>query len=155
MWDNFYFRQTAIFFLYFFNFNPFFFTIFLFFPYLFRFNFGRIWTECAHSFLPTYLGGTFSPLLDISERNFFPGGRGVHGAPSAPPPAYAPELLYTLFSSFTWACAVFSIRRLKWLLYTVRVPKNLHTCQRKGRQTPSVMVRNRGSAWKEENLLFL
>ena len=34
-----------------------------------------IWTESterAHSFLTTYLGGTFS-LLDISERNIFPG----------------------------------------------------------------------------------
>ena len=39
--------------------------------------------ERAYSFLPTYLGGTFSPLLDISERNFFPqvGGGGVHVHP--------------------------------------------------------------------------
>ena len=37
--------------------------------------------------LPTYLGGTFSPLLDISERNIFPGGgRGVHVHPVHPPP---------------------------------------------------------------------
>ena len=38
-----------------------------------------------YSFLPTYLGGTFS-LLDISEQNFFPRwGGGVHVHPSAPP----------------------------------------------------------------------
>ena len=29
-----------------------------------------------HSFLPTYLGGTFFPLLDVSERNFFSDGAG-------------------------------------------------------------------------------
>ena len=29
-----------------------------------------------HSFLPTYLGGTFFPLLDVSEPNFFFGGAG-------------------------------------------------------------------------------
>ena len=42
--------------------------------------------------MPTYLGGTFSPLLDISERNlFFQVGGGGARAPSAPPPpAYAP-----------------------------------------------------------------
>ena len=39
-----------------------------------------------HIFLPTYLGGTFSPLLDISERNFFPRwGGGVHVHPLHPP----------------------------------------------------------------------
>ena len=34
--------------------------------------------------MPTYLGGTFSPLLDISERNLFfqvGGGGGVHVHP--------------------------------------------------------------------------
>ena len=41
--------------------------------------------ERAHSFLPTYLGGTFSPLLAISERNFFPRWGGGARAPSAPP----------------------------------------------------------------------
>ena len=47
-------------------------------------------------FLPTYLGGTFSSLLEISvsEWNFFSqvGGGGAH-APSAPPPAYAPAII--------------------------------------------------------------
>ena len=35
-----------------------------------------------------YVGGTFSPLLDISERNYFHrwGGGGLH----VHPPAYAP-----------------------------------------------------------------
>ena len=46
-------------------------------------------------FLPTYLGGTFSPLLDISERNFFPrwggGGGGRVQVHPVHPPAYAPE----------------------------------------------------------------
>ena len=36
-------------------------------------------------FLPTYLGGTFSPLLDIPERNFFPRWGGAR-APSTPSP---------------------------------------------------------------------
>ena len=32
-----------------------------------------------HSFLHTYLGGTFFPLLDVYERNYFSdGGGGVH-----------------------------------------------------------------------------
>ena len=37
-------------------------------------------------------GGTFSPLLDISERNFFSswGGGGGARAPSAPPPLRTP-----------------------------------------------------------------
>ena len=44
-------------------------------------------------FLPTYLGGTFSPLLDISERNFLPRwGGGARASSAPPPPAYAPEL---------------------------------------------------------------
>ena len=43
--------------------------------------------EHAHSFLPTYLGGTFSPLLNISERNFFSrwGGGGLNVHPVHPP----------------------------------------------------------------------
>ena len=44
-----------------------------------------------HFFLPTYLGGTFSPLLYISERNFFPRwGGGVH----VHPPVYAPGIAF-------------------------------------------------------------
>ena len=58
-----------------------------------------------HSFLPTYLGGTFSPLLDISERNIFPsggGGGGVHVHPVHPlSPAYTPVFLYISFNQFT------------------------------------------------------
>ena len=58
-------RQTAILFLYFFNFIPSFYS-FLFPPYLFRFNF-VVSERNVHirPFLPTYLGETFSPLLDI------------------------------------------------------------------------------------------
>ena len=49
---------------------------------LFSLPFGR----CTFFFLSTYLGGTFSPLLDISERNFFPRwGVGVHVHPVHPP----------------------------------------------------------------------
>ena len=84
---NFYFRQTAILFLYFLNFNPFL-LLFSCFPYLFRFNFVVSERNVHISFfLPTYLGGTFSPLLDISERNFLPrwGGGGVHVHPVHPP----------------------------------------------------------------------
>ena len=85
---NFYFRQTAVFFLSLFNFNP---SILLFssfsFLYLFRFNFVKSQRNVHFLFLPTYPGGTFSPLLDISERNFFPRW-GDARAP--PPPAYAP-----------------------------------------------------------------
>ena len=63
-----------------------FFYLYLLFPYLFRFNFViSELAERAHSFLTTYLGGTFSPLLDISERNLFSRWGG-----GAPPPAYAP-----------------------------------------------------------------
>ena len=67
---------------YFFNFNPFF-LLFSYFSLPFSFSFCRIWAECAHSFLLTYLGGTFSPLLDISEWNFFPrcGGGGARTPP--------------------------------------------------------------------------
>ena len=56
--------------------------------------------EHAHSFLPTYLGGTFFPLLDISERNFFSrwgGGGGVERASSASPSAYAPASTHIFF----------------------------------------------------------
>ena len=45
---NFYFRQTAIFR----------FTLFFYFPYLFRFNF-VVSERNVHSFLPAYLSGTF------------------------------------------------------------------------------------------------
>ena len=33
-----------------------------------------------NSVLPIFLGGNLSPLLDISERNFFTGGGGGGGA---------------------------------------------------------------------------
>ena len=46
--------------------------------------------ERAHSFLPTYPGGTFFPLLEVSEGNFFPSW-GVHVHP-VHPPAYAPAV---------------------------------------------------------------
>ena len=64
------------------------FTYIFFFPCLFQFYFVvSEWHVRMYSFLPTYLGGTFS-LLDISEQNFFPrwgGGGGVPVHPSAPP----------------------------------------------------------------------
>ena len=45
-----------------------------------------------HSFLPTFLGGTFFSLLDVSKRNIFSGGRVVcaRARSAPPPPAYAP-----------------------------------------------------------------
>ena len=62
---NFYFRQTAVLVLYFFNFIPF---LLLFSSFSLPFSF------------------IFPPLLDISERNFFPGwGGGVHVHPLHPP----------------------------------------------------------------------
>ena len=81
---NFYFRQRAIPFLYFFC--LFRFSLFFFSPYLFRFNF-VVSERNVHYFLPTYLGGTFFPSLDVSERNnfFSDGGGGMARAPSAPP----------------------------------------------------------------------
>ena len=47
-----------------------------------------------NSVLPIFLGGNLSPLLDISERNFFTGGGGggVH-VTQYTPPAYAPDLV--------------------------------------------------------------
>ena len=47
-----------------------------------------------HSFFPTYLGGAFSPLLDISEWNIFyklGGGVWVHVHP-VHSPTYAPDI---------------------------------------------------------------
>ena len=81
----FYFRQTAILFLYFFNFTPFLLHFSSFFP-LFRFNFvvskrnvhiffcRHIWAELSLLFW-TFLSGTFFPG----------GGGGGARAPSAPP----------------------------------------------------------------------
>ena len=69
---NFYFRQTAILFLYFFNFIPY---CFFFSPYLLRFNF-VVSERNVHSLLSTYFGGTFLPFLDVSERNRWGGGGG-------------------------------------------------------------------------------
>ena len=68
-----------------------FYSFLLFFPYLFRFNF-VVSEQNVHYFLPTYLGGTFFPLLDVSERKFFQVGGAC--APSAPPPAYAPDFCW-------------------------------------------------------------
>ena len=83
---NFYFRQTATsFFL--FLFYPFPFTLFLFFfPTVFVLILSYLSGTCTLFFVE-YLGGTFSPLLDISDLSgtFSPGGGGAH-APSAPPP---------------------------------------------------------------------
>ena len=83
---NFYFRQTAILFLSLSYFTPFLLNFPSFFPYLFRFNF-VVSERNVKSFLPTYLGGTFFPLLSVSERNFFSGGA---GRCTCNPPAYAP-----------------------------------------------------------------
>ena len=55
-----------------------------------------------HSFLPTYLGGTFLPLLDVSEWNFFQVGEGCTCNQCNPPPAYAPVL-----------CALFTCRNVE------------------------------------------
>ena len=69
----------AILFIYFFNFV----LSFTFFMLI-----CRIWVEHAHFFLLTYLGGTLSPLLDISEQNFFSRWGDAH----APTPVYAPGM---------------------------------------------------------------
>ena len=63
--------------------------LFYFFPLPFsfyRFNF-VVSERNMHSFLPTFLGGTFFSLLDVSKRNIFSGGRVVCArARSAHPP---------------------------------------------------------------------
>ena len=64
-----------------------FYSFLLFFT-LFQFNFVVSERNVHILILPTYLGGTFFPLLDISERNFFPRW-GVHVHP-VHPPAYVP-----------------------------------------------------------------
>ena len=69
-----------------------------------------------HIFLPTYLGGTFSPLLDISERNFFPGGGGVR-APSASPPLRT--RLYTCVT--TSHCCVVTLFNTCVIIYMKKV----------------------------------
>ena len=71
------------------------FYLYLLFPYLFRLNF-VVSEQNVHISFDDISGGTFSPLLDISERNFFSslGGGGAR-APSAPPPLRTP-LEYSL-----------------------------------------------------------
>ena len=91
---NFCFRQTAILFHYFFNFTPFLLLFSSFFPYLFRFNFVVSEQNVQILFWRHILGGTFSPLLDISERNIFPRW-GVHVYPVHPPCVHACQ--YTLY----------------------------------------------------------
>ena len=53
-----------------------------------------------HSFLPTFLGGTFFSLLDVSKRNIFSGGRVVcaraRSAQPPPPPPLRTRLVVTL-----------------------------------------------------------
>ena len=65
-------KRLSSFFLYF---IPFHIVFSSFFPFLFRFKF-VLSEQNVHSFLPTYLGGTFFPLLDVYERSFL-GGRGL------------------------------------------------------------------------------
>ena len=91
---NFYFRQTAVLVLYFFNFIPF---LLLFYSFSLPFSF------------------IFPPLLDISERNFFPGGGGVH-VHLLHPPAYAPanhskRTQDQIFIHKVWRNSIFVSRR--------------------------------------------
>ena len=79
------------------------------------------WAERAHSFLPIHLGITFSPLLDISERNFFPwwgGGGGVHEHPVHPPPPCVRAWTISLLN-----CRVFSEDFIpKWTENIIIIP---------------------------------
>ena len=72
-----------------------FFYLYLLSPYLFRFNFVVSERNVHILFLPTYLGGTLTPLLDISERNFFPRWGGVHVHPVHPPCVRACKTIFT------------------------------------------------------------
>ena len=72
---NFYFRQTAILFLYFFNFIPY---CFFFSPYLLRFNF-VVSERNVHSLLSTYLGGTFLLFWMFLSGTVFQVGEGGGG----------------------------------------------------------------------------
>ena len=74
---------------------------------LFHFNFVVSERNMHILFLPTYLGGTFSPLLDISElpELFFPGG-GVHVHP-VHPPLHVRLSLHVNICSFIEELAVF------------------------------------------------
>ena len=74
-------------FFFFFSFIPFHILFSSFFPFFFRFKF-VLSEQNVHSLLPTYLGGTSFPLLDVYERSIFSGGEGVrvHSVHSPPPP---------------------------------------------------------------------
>ena len=67
------------------------FYLYLLFPYLFRLNF-VVSEQNVHISFDDISGGTFSPLLDISERNFFSslGGGGCTCTQCTSSPAYAP-----------------------------------------------------------------
>ena len=80
---NFYFRQTAIVFLYFFISIPFLLLIPSFFPTFFVLILSYLSGTCTFSFADIS-GRNFSTLLDISERNFLPRW-GVHVHPVYPP----------------------------------------------------------------------
>ena len=106
------------------------FYYFLFFPYLFRFDF-------AHSFLPTCLGGTFSPLLDISERNFFPRWEGVR-APSAHPPILRTRLCWAQHVAFVCMKLQQCWHLLVLVAYSLKPVKLLGQCKHCRRlKTPS------------------
>ena len=94
---NFYFRQTAIVILSFMlslSFYSFLLFYLTFFVLILLYLSGKYIL-----FLPTYLGGTFFPLLDVSERNYFFRWGGGARAPSAPPP---PPHLRTRLNKKGW-----------------------------------------------------
>ena len=83
---NFYFRQTAILFLYFFNFLS------LFFPTLFVLVLSYLSGTCTFFFADISGRDFFSSFGHFWAELFFQVGGGVHVHPVHPPPAYAPVL---------------------------------------------------------------
>ena len=78
-------------FILFFSFISFLLLFFFFFLHPLRINFVES-ERNVHYFLPTYLGGAFFSLLDVSERNFF----FTKGTAAPPPPLRMPVPLMTV-----------------------------------------------------------
>ena len=72
--------------------------------------------------MPTYLGRTFSPLLDIYERNIFSRWGGVHVHPVHPPCVRA------CTATLSTHCCTLKYLRALWQHATVVVGGRLSTC---------------------------
>ena len=97
---NFYFRQTAVFFLYFLILSLSFYSFFFFFPYLFRFNFVAS-ERNVHILFCRHIWAELSLLFWTFLRSFFSSWEGAH-APSAPPTPLRTRLNLHVF--WAWEC---------------------------------------------------